>query len=149
MAHVRQQIREAMVALLIGLPSTAARVYKSRTVVLQGNELPAIIVLTNVEDVQANDIHGLSLERRLQIDIVLKAKASDDVDDQLDTMLAEVEARINLNDTNKTLNGLCAIITLNSVDIQIDEELEQPLGEAVCRFETTYFTNGNAPEVSI
>ena len=149
MAHVRQQIREALATLLIGLPTSATRVYKTRTTVLQNNELPAIIVATGSESVQALDMHGISLERTLQIEITLKAEVVGNVDNVLDAMLAELEARINASDANKTLNGLCGIITLNSIDIQTDEELQLPLGEAICRFETTYFTDSNNAEISV
>jgi hypothetical protein len=149
MSHVRQQIREAMATLLTGLPTSADRVYKSRTVALQQEELPAIIVTTGSEEIEGMDIHGLHLQRTLQINILLKAEVNINVDDMLDQMALEVETRINASDASKTLNGLCGIITLNGIDIQFDEELQTPLGEALCRFETIYFTYSNDPETSL
>jgi hypothetical protein len=149
MAHVRQQIREALATLLIGLPTTASRVYKSRSVALQQNELPAIIVSTGSEEIEPMDIHGIHLQRTLQINIVLKAEVNTNIDNKLDQMALEVESRINANDANKTLGGLCNSITLNGIDMQFDEDLQQPLGEAVCRFETVYHTSSSDPETSL
>lgn len=149
MSHVRQQIREAMATLLHGLATSQNRVFKSRTVALHQDELPAIIVSTGSEEIEALDIHGIHLQRTLQINITLKAEVNANLDDKLDEMALEVETRINANDANKTLNGLCGTITLNGIDILYDEELQTPLGEATCRFETIYHTSSSDPSSSL
>lgn len=146
MAHARQQIRDALALLLIGLPQTGSRVFTSRNIVLQDAELPAIEINTNQEAVQLQDIHGGILERDLTIDIIVKTKVVTQLDDRLDDIIADIEAKINANQTNRTLNGLCQGLDLTELDIGIDESLATPVGQAVLRYKVQYHTPASNPQ---
>lgn len=147
MAHARQQIRVALAALLTGLTTTQNRVFTSRNIVLQDNEMPAIEITTNDENVQMIDIHSGILERDLSIDVIAKVQAIDNVDDLLDDIIAEIETRINATPINRTLNGLCQGLELSSIEIGIDESLATPVGQAVLRYQAQYHTNPATPDI--
>lgn len=146
MAHARQQIRDALAQLLTGLPQTATRVFTSRNIVMQDDELPAIEINTNEETVEPLDIHSLTLERNLTVQIMVKVKVVNNVDDSLDDIIAEIETRINASTSNRTLNGLCQGLELSDIDIGIDESLATPVGQAVLRYQLQYHTNASDPQ---
>jgi hypothetical protein len=47
--HVRQQIRERVATTLTGLTTTGSKVYQSRVYPLAANNLPGLLVFTNSE----------------------------------------------------------------------------------------------------
>lgn len=148
MAHVRQQIRNALATVLDGLTTTGSNVFANRVAVLQEDELPALVVTTNAEQIGVIDIHGGLLERTMRVDISAKAKAIDNVDDVLDTIAEEVET-VLLDPANNTLNGLCAGMMLVGFEVNLNEDLEMPVGELVMQFDVLYNTGAGAPSVSI
>jgi hypothetical protein len=148
--HVRQQVREALAALLTGLTTTGARVYQSRLLPLEDAELPCLLVATNAEQLQVVDI-GLNpiLERQLNIVVTAVNKVSANLDDTLDTMIKEVEAALNISATANTLAGLVKDTTLQSIEIEMNADAERPVGHAVMTFSANYYTRAAAPDISI
>ncbi|HAJ72433.1 MAG TPA: hypothetical protein DCO68_10185 [Methylophilaceae bacterium] len=146
MAHVRKQIRDAFAAVLTGLSITQSRVFTNRTMVMQSSELPGLLITTNSEQDKAQDIHGLILERLLTVNVIAKCLASSHCDDLLDGIAAEVEVAIQ---ANQTLGGLCKNIQLLALDISIDENQEQIIGELVMQFQVLYYTQSGVPDISI
>lgn len=146
MAHVRQQIRVALVTLLNGLATSGSRVFKNRNLVLLDTELPALVITTNGEQIGLVDVNNLILERTLSINIIAKAKAAANIDDVLDTMAKEVEVRMA---TDPTLGGLCKDVVLSAIDPVIEEGEETPAGEIVLQYQANYYTQASAPETSI
>lgn len=147
--HVRQQIREAFAALLLADINITASIYTSRTVVLQDNELPAIIITTNSEQVQVVDMHGQAIERNLEIEVSIKVKASINFDDALDTFAEKIEKTTTANLAAKNLGGLCQSLQLESLDMALDESLETPVGQMNMRFACVYFTAANNPSIAL
>lgn len=148
--HVRQQIREAIASLLTGLASTGANVYQSRLIPLQADELPALLISTNAERIDALGI-GVNplLERELTITVTAVAKVSTNLDDALDGMIKEVEQAINASESANTLGGLVKSILLSDIDIEMNAEAETPTGQAILTFNTQYYTQAATPDVSI
>lgn len=148
--HVRQQVREAVSTLLTGLTTTESRVYQSRITPLQANELPALLVATNGETLEALSVtNNPLLERSLTITVTAVAKAVSNLDDTLDAMIKEVEQAINASATANTLNGLVKEISLKELEIEMNAEAEMPIGQATMTFIASYYTQAATPDVSI
>ncbi len=145
--HLRRQVREAVATLLTGLATTGSRVYQSRVQPLSAAQLPGLVILTNNEDIEQSTIGGM-LERRLQVEVIGKVKASADVDDKLDDIAKEVEVKVYSSVTNNTLTGLIKSLDLKSIDVGINGETDQKVGEIRMQFEAVYFNQAATPDVS-
>lgn len=149
MSHLRTTIRNTIATLLMGLPTSGTHVFTSRTLIYQEHELPALTIATNDEDIADIDMHGQLLERDMVVLITAKAKVTENLDDVLDVMIAEVEEKIAAEMQQPTLRTLCKRMGIKGLSIAINEDGEVPIGEAVMRFNLIYFTNAQAPGVSI
>lgn len=145
--HVRQQIREALAAVVTSLATTGARVYQSRVVQLEANELPALLIATNSESIDVLDfVSNPSLERTLTINVTAVAKAVSNLDDTLDQIIKEVEVAVS---TSNTLGGLVKDVVLTGIEIEMNADAEMPTGQAVLTFNANYYTRAQAPDVSL
>jgi len=132
MAHARQTIREAAATLLTGLTSTGSRVFQSR--IVPQTTLPCLLVMTDAEEI-APGAFEKQLDRRLTLTVVGVAKAGSTLDDNLDTIAAEVETALG-SDYRYELTG---------IDVDFDETLEKPAGRITLTYAYRYFTNAGAP----
>ena len=145
--HVRQQIREALATVVTSLATTGARVYQSRVVQLEPNELPALLIATNSESIDVLDfVSNPSLERTLTINVTAVAKAVSNLDDTLDQIIKEVEVAVS---TSNTLGGLVKDVVLTGIEIEMNADAEMPTGQAVLTFNANYYTRAQAPDVSL
>jgi len=146
MGHVRQQIREAAATLLTGLTTTGARVYQSRIYTLRDTDLPCLLINTDDEqDVTLGPGENSAQERNLQLSIRCVSKQVTDLDDKLDTMLAEVETALG----NQTLSGKAKALQLESINIEMSDDLEKPVGIATAVFRVTYYTATGTPATAL
>lgn len=146
MAHVRQQIREAVATAITGLTSTGARVYQSRVHPLDAAKLPCLLVNTDEEEIEALQVSMPTLlDRTLTISVRAVAKVSTNLDDAMDTMISEVETALG----NTNLGGLVKTLTMRGIEIEMNGEGDKPVGIATMKFLATYMTNSNAPTVAI
>ncbi len=144
--HHRQIIRNAAANALVGLVTTGVRVFKSRTEPLDQTLLPCLLVNTDDEDIETITVHQAPiLDRDLTLIVRCVAKASTNLDDVLDTMMAEVETAIG----GQTLTGLVGALALKSIRINMESEAEKPVGIATMTFLTNYMTVSNNPSVNI
>ena len=139
MSHVRTQIRAALVAALSPIATThATRVHK-----LEQDTLPVLLVYTNNEEtVEGGPMNAV--QRLLEVEVVAVADG-EAVDDQLDTLIAAVEAVLNAS----TLGGLVIHALPRSLQMSISTEGSQPIGRATLKYEVLYMTSMNDPETSI
>jgi hypothetical protein len=87
MPHARETIRNAAVALLTGLSTTGARVYKDRLQArpLETSELPCILVTTGGETVEGSTVHAPAvIQRELELQVIGVVRALTGLDDTLD-----------------------------------------------------------------
>lgn len=133
MPHARQTIREAAASKVTGLTTTGANVFQSR-MVPQSTALPCLLVMTDAEEI-APGAFERQLERRLTLTVVGVAKAGATLDDNLDTIAAEVETALG-SDYRYELTG---------IDVDFDETLEKPAGRITLTYGYRYFTNAGAP----
>jgi hypothetical protein len=148
--HVRQQIREALATLLTGLTTSASRVYQSRILPLDDSELPALLIATNEEEIEALSVNANPLlERSLSVAVTAVAKVSANLDDTLDSSIKEVETAINASVVANTLNGLIKDMVLQNIQVEMNAEADKPIGWAVMTIKATYYTQAAAPDISI
>ena len=152
--HVRQQIREAVATLVTGLTTTGANVFQMRTRPLTDANLPALMITTNDEQVVNNITVGFPnrQERTLTVSVValVKAAASANPDDTVDTIIKEVEAALGASTSTYTLSGLArGGITLDSIRIDMDDETDKPVMRATMDWQAVYYTLSNAPDTAV
>ncbi|WP_114393237.1 hypothetical protein [Oleisolibacter albus] len=96
MPHVRQQIRDRLVADLTGLPTSGNRIYPAKRTPWDhtAGQLPGIALYTDTETAVPADKAGRHL-RTLTLVVECAARGDDrGAEDSLDTLCAEVEAAI-------------------------------------------------------
>jgi hypothetical protein len=148
--HIRKQVRDAVGVLLTGLATTGNNVFVNRLITLKDGQLPALVIRTNDEEIETEDISDDAvLARRLEVEIEVHALAVDDVDDVLDGVINEVEKAIYADEAANTLNGLIKGLDLKTISIDFDAEGEKKAGLARMSFEAIYFNQASAPDVSI
>jgi hypothetical protein len=129
MAHIRQQIRDRIIADVTGLTTTGANVYDSKLYNILQGELPALAVYTQNETSEISTIApNVTLDRELEVIIECYAEANQNIENTLDTIAGEVENSLG---TDLTLNNLCITQFLSSTDIDFTSEGEKPLG--ICK----------------
>jgi len=146
MAHVRRQIREAAATALAGLATTGSRVFQSRVYPLRDADLPCLLISTDDEQVQQeNMVAGGELTRELTLTVRGVAKATADLDDTLDGIAEQVEPVLNVS----TLGGNVKTCRLVGIKVEMDEALEKPVGIITLEYRTLYFTTPAAPGTAL
>lgn len=147
MAHGRQQIRDAAVSAVTGLPITGSNVYSGRA--YRKVKLPCLSVYTPTEAASPGEdlvMGSTKQERTLVLEIVATAKKRADIDDYLDDICADVEAAIA---ADATLAGLVKTIAYVGTEIELTGELEDDAGNAAMRWEVVYRVDQADPETII
>lgn len=140
MTSRRTEVRQAFAALITGLPTAGARVFRSRTRPLQAAELPAVLVFSGEAEMD-DEVIGLqqpSLVRyRLRADILVKEGA--DNEDIADQILQEISDAVFASVSANTLSGKVQGLQLISVgEPDLDDSLEKPALRLPVLFETVY-----------
>lgn len=139
MAHINQQIRDRVAAIIGALPFFSGRVYKMRTYALDDAKLPAAVVYTNTQGSSLVTI-GLRTLRgtlTLKVDIHVKGSSATIVN-QIDDACALIEDAIG---SDFTLNGLVKSCILTETDVDISVEGENPVASAQLSYVAEYVTN--------
>lgn len=147
MAHLRQQIREAIATALSGLSTTGSRVYTSRVYPVQTADLPCLLIYADSERSNALTIScPRPLERSVQFRVEAYAKATSDLDDTLDQICVEVERALAM--PVSALVGIVRSITLDSTELEL-VSAEKPTGRARLAYTVDYFVAEDAPDVAL
>ena len=147
--HLRKQIRDAVVGLLTGLPTTGAKVYANRVWPLGNSELPGILVMADADTVNsysegsvvANVPRNVNRTAHLTVQCIAQGNA---IDDQLDQVCLEVEKALA---ADRFLGGLSANVTLVDTRIQLKGDGERPTGEATMSYQVEYWVLDTTPDV--
>jgi hypothetical protein len=148
--HERAQIRQAAVATLKGTAPRFAtdaddRVSTSRLAPQRGRLLPAVAVYILDEVVDA--VVGTALQRTatLAVDAWAATRLPDELEDQLDTLALQVEGALEAD----PFLGLGPVIfrgvRLESTEIGVKLETDQPVGCAHLEFSVVYETQPRVP----
>jgi hypothetical protein len=133
MSHTRQDIRDAVVTLLSGATSAGTNVYANRETRAWESELPALFIYTKEETADPRDLSGRQSIRTLQLVVECKVVATENVDDDLDTLIDEVEDLLN---TANIVNVLSVLY--KNTEITLDSESETEKGVGIINYELKY-----------
>ena len=139
MTHQRKLIRDAVVALLLASPATAAgtRVFPNRVIPVQHREFPAIAVYTLREETKPYSDSPRVLKRTLELGItILEAPTDQDpVDDLIDLISEQVEAKLRVD---RTLGGACQDVLYSGFDAAFDHGGRELTGGGRLRYQVIY-----------
>ena len=150
MAHARQQIRDHIVTTLTGLTTTGANVFNTRVYPSGDNKLPGLTIFTRRDTlVTDGDTIGKRQKWDLTVEIEARSKPAlddDDLDEQLDTICAEVQAAIM---ADVTLGGRVIYAEIDDVEMDHTDALERPTGIARISCRCRYAILAEQPETLI
>ena len=136
MAHVRQQIRDAVATTLTSAVSlVSSRVYTTRVHPLNEANLPAISVYTGSE---SSERYNVDINRTLSLEIDIYVRETGSFDDDVDAIAVQVEEAMA---GDFTIGGLVKSSVLISTAIQFDGEADQILGVAKLTYQVRYVTS--------
>lgn len=146
MSHARKQIRDAVVALLQDLDTTANRVYASRLYSLEESELPSVSVFTTDtgnDEVVTRVTQNKLFQRECPVVIEGHALADENVDDVLDQIALEVEVAMSAPIVvgSRTLPA-----QLKSTSKELIGDHEAQVGIVRLTYLATYVTSESTPD---
>lgn len=142
--HVRKQIRDALAAALTGM-ATASTVFVGRVHPLETDDVPAVNVMTEAEEISI-DSKGGKLSRDLSAAVEGHAMAAAGLIDILDAIAKEVEAAVA---AAGDLGGLVKAITLESTEVDMTGDGQQSAGFVRLVYAINYVTSEAAPDVAL
>lgn len=126
MAHVRQQIRDAVVVAVTNLTTTGSNVFRSRVFPLESAKLPALAVYTKSESIEYETMNfPRSTNRTLNLGVEAFVKSSNNFDNLLDNIAVEVEEALT---TNATLQNLVKDTRIASFEADYSGDGETTIG---------------------
>lgn len=146
--HVRRQIREALQALLAGLPATGDRVMAGRSRPLPAAHDPTLLIYARDERSQIASGGSPAIHDR-ELDLFVDGRVSVKLlppDDLLDDIARDVEARIG---DGQTLSGLVRELTLVRTAITSWAEGERQEGSVRMQFRALYSVAEGTPDEAV
>lgn len=146
MAHLRNQIRDAVVSRLTGLSTTGSNVFRSRIYPLENNKLPGLCIFTKSEATTFDTLtRPRSISRVLEIGVEAYVKATSNYDNTLDTIAVEVEEAIA---SDVTFSNLAKDTQVTSFEADFSGDGEQPVAIGRFTIEVNYRTLENDVETA-
>lgn len=137
MANNRVAIRAAAMTLLMDNTSAGHNVYANRESKLWQSELPAITIYSLHEPTTLEGVSGRRYIRSLQFAVKVRVSATETVDDDLDSLVAEVET---IFANNPGLSGTVLSTIQTNTEITIDSGGEEDIAAAILTFECKYIS---------
>lgn len=143
--HVRQQIREYVVAELTGLATTGTKVYPSRVLPVPNELMPCLCVYLGKESGSENDVPLNCSGRTLEV--VIDAYVSgQDADDTLNEISAEIETALF---AVPAMGGLTRGIYFRSMATVYPADAAKPFGIQRNIFAVEYVIEDGDPENAV
>lgn len=147
--HYRQQIRDAVAAVLLNETVAGANVFTSRSrpvlEILQRRE--AVLSVYTADEQSTRDGTGYLLDRQLTVTVEGMMGGGDDLDDSLDDLAAEVEALLEVDPSLGNL--LSEDLVLDSTATEISARGNMQVGafrlDFSCAYQTQRKANGYLP----
>lgn len=149
MAHVRQQIRQAVVVALTGLPTTGTNVSAGRALPLSGPSKPPALVVYTWPDAPVYEDAELGAGKCIvshNLTIQVEGFYSGGDDDDLDEMAVEVEEAMY---ADETFGGLAQAMQLAGQDVARDDAGQRVEGAIVMLFTVQYLAAEGEPETAL
>ena len=133
MAHVRKQIRDAIVTATTGLSITGSNVFRSRIYPIEQTKLPGLCIFTKSEAVEFDTLTmSRSVNRVLDVTIEAYVSSTTNYDNTLDQIAVEVEEALA---ADPTLGSLAKDTQVTAFEADFSGDGEQPV--AIGRFTVT------------
>ena len=136
--HERKQIRDAVVAQLMGATSAGDRVQSTRMMPVRRMQLPFISVYADSESVEKSN--EAPREHRRVVTLAIEgwvAASEGNVDDALDELALEIEEAL---DQNSLLDGSASDMVLSGSEFGIKLDGDRAMGAVRIEYDVTYFT---------
>lgn len=147
MSHARTQIRNAVRVLLQAYTSVGSNVYESRIYPLNDPKLPAILIYTKEETLLDQSMSKpRTMQRQVQLVIEIYAKASNNVDETIDNLAAEIEQLLG---GDPTIGGKAKDSMLVTTEIQFSDEGEKPIAIGILSYAVHYAVKENTPQTLV
>ena len=147
MAHIRQQIRDAVVTAVTGL-GTGATVYDSRVYDLPSTTTTAIMVDCGSEEFEYTTMTApRTVSAVLDVMVTCVVVNATSPEDTRDTMLAEIQAALASSDLGGVLTGVG--LMLDSIEVTHEDEAEIRVMSAEMVWQAPYVFAENDPETAI
>lgn len=149
MAHIRQQIRAALVSALQGLPTTGNNVYAGRALPLTGPTRPPALLIYTWPDApvyEDSEIGNGTCIVSHNLTASIEGYYSGGTDDQLDQIAVEVEEALYVDET---LGGLVQGISMAGQDVARDGEGARIEGAIVMNYTVQYQAAEGEPEIPL
>lgn len=147
MAHMRKQLRDAVITACTGLTTTGSKVFNHRVYPLGSNKLPGLCIYTQDESSVYQSISPpRSVHRILNVVVESYVKATSGYDNTIDQIALEVEEAIV---ADVTLGGLAKDTKILGFTSEVSGDGEQPACVGIMRIEVTYCVAENDPETSV
>lgn len=149
MSHVRQQLVDGLVSAVTDLETTGPRVFASHNqrLIVDAGQLPGLLVYREArttEDVE-DDALGGALMRKLRLTVKGVVKESENSEELLDVIAAEVEAAVP-----RDLGGIAIdCLPTQTRFIYPSGATDRETAAVEIEFLVTYRTMANAPETAI
>ncbi len=145
--HARTQIRQAIIAALIGNTSAGNNVFEARVYPLNDPKLPALLIYTKQETIGEQSIsHPRTQQRELELTIEAYVKVRGNVDEVTDNLAMEIEQVIS---ADPTLGGLVKDTALDTTETQFSDDGEKPVAVAILTFSVLYTVKETNPDILI
>jgi len=147
---VEKQIRDAVVTVLTGLTTTGANVFPYRFYPVAENQLPALLVYTDDEEIEPDTLAtlggGHKKAHKLEVRIEVLEKQSLEVEGTIALIYKEVIIAL---EADPTLGGLVKDLMNTSNSKDTNDEGEQPAIAGIMTWQAEYRTVEGAPDVSV
>lgn len=142
--HIRKEIRNATTAALKA--AMTETVVSSRTYPLAPEELPAVLVFTNSEDLTVKtQARPRVLERSCELVVECYASDTVSIEDEFDRMCALVEETVF---ADSVLKALTKGLSLTQITSDVSEKGDQTIGVIRLTFSAVYYTREGTPGVA-
>ncbi len=144
--HVRKQIRDGVVALLQGLPTTGDNVFDSRGFEIEQEDFPFWSVYTATEEGEVAAMGGV-LARVLQVELVGGVREADGPTAyaKMDAMLEEAETALSDAAMKSQVPGIQGFSLANVELIEAQDQYDRLIVGVEVSFACEYFTADGAP----
>jgi len=147
MAHVRQQIRNAVVSAITGLTTTGSRVYRHRLYPLANANLPGLVVYTDEESTEYLTMgSNRTIQHTLSLKIEAYVKAVQDYDNILDQINVEISDALS---ADVTLGNLAKDTQITAFSAAGEADGEQPAYIGVFQVQVAYMTKEDDQETAV
>lgn len=147
MESVRTRIRKKLKALLTGIDVTGDRVFYDHVYAISAKNFPCLAIHTQDEKpVKVSLGTPAVLENTLSVNIYILVSAKDEYQDIHDNVLMQIR---HLIASNINLDGLVISISIENIDVDVDDTVMPPIASLLINLEVVYRAMENKLDISI